>query len=109
MSAAEIVAGVATPLEVVLGGGRSVVVSELRDVNGLLRVDLSLLRDGEDPDDVIRHVVRAYGIKELALRVHVQPQNIARILRAPARAKDSTLKRLLRPFGMKVERRLALV
>lgn len=68
-----------------------------------------LLRDGEDPNDVIRHVVRAYGIKELALRVHVQPQNIARILRAPARAKDSTLKRLLQPFGVKVERRLALV
>lgn len=48
MSAAEIVAAVATPLEVALGGGLSVLVSELRDVNGLLRVDLSLLRDGEE-------------------------------------------------------------
>ena len=46
MSAAEIVAAVAAPLEVELGVGRSVVVSELREVNGLLRVDLALLQDG---------------------------------------------------------------
>jgi hypothetical protein len=48
MSAAEIVAAVATPLEVALGDGRSMVVSELRDVGGLLRVDLTLLQDGAE-------------------------------------------------------------
>ncbi|MGH7443023.1 MAG: hypothetical protein ACREKE_10165 [bacterium] len=68
-----------------------------------------LIRDGEDPDDVIRHLVRAYGIKELSEKVHVRPQNIARMLRAPAKAKDVTLNRIVRPFGLKVERQLALV
>lgn len=48
MSAAEIVAAVAVPMEVDLGGGRVVVVSELRDVGGLLRVDLELFRDGAE-------------------------------------------------------------
>lgn len=46
MSAAEIVAAVATPLDVELGGGRVVTVSELRDLGGMLRVDLELLQDG---------------------------------------------------------------
>lgn len=68
-----------------------------------------LIRDGEDPDDVIRHVVRAYGIKELAEKVHVKPQNIARVLRDPQKAKDETLNKIFKPFGMKVERQLALV
>lgn len=45
MSAAEIVAAVTPPLEVALDSGRRVVVSELRDMDGLLRVDLALLRD----------------------------------------------------------------
>lgn len=68
-----------------------------------------LIEAGEDPDEVIRAIVRAYGIKELADRTKIRPQNIVRILRAPQRAKDSTLNRLVRPFGVKVQRRLALV
>lgn len=48
MSAAEVVEAVATPLTVDLGGARSVVVSELRDVGGLLRVDLTVLQDGTE-------------------------------------------------------------
>jgi DNA-binding phage protein len=68
-----------------------------------------LIRDGEDPDDVIRHIVRAYGIKELAEKVHVRPQNIARILRSPKNAKDETLNKIVKPFGFKVERHLALI
>lgn len=48
MSAAEIVAAVPVPLEVDLGGGRVVAVSELREVNGLLRVDLALLQGGAE-------------------------------------------------------------
>jgi hypothetical protein len=46
MSAAEIVAAVVLPLEVVLGEGRSVIVNDLRDWNGLLRADVSVLADG---------------------------------------------------------------
>ena len=46
MGAAEIVAAVTTPLELDLGGGRSVLVSELRDLSDMLRVDLALLQDG---------------------------------------------------------------
>jgi DNA-binding phage protein len=66
-----------------------------------------LIRDGEDPEEVIRTVVRAYGLKELAEKVHIRPQNLARVLRAPAKAKDETLNRIVRPFGVKVSRRLA--
>ena len=68
-----------------------------------------LIRDGENPDDVIRQVVRAYGVKELAEKVHVKPQNIARVLRSPKNAKDETLNKIFKPFGFKVERQLALV
>ena len=68
-----------------------------------------LIRDGENPDDVIRHVVRAYGIKELSEKVHVRPQNIARVLKSPKNAKDVTLNKIFKPFGFKVERQLALV
>ncbi len=68
-----------------------------------------LIRDGENPDYVIRHVVRAYGIKELSEKVHVHPQNIARILRAPAKAKNETLNKIFKPFGFKVEHQIALV
>jgi len=68
-----------------------------------------LIRDGEDPDDIIRQVVRAYGIKELAEKVHVRPQNIARVLRSPKKAKDETLNKIFKPFGFKIERQLALV
>ena len=68
-----------------------------------------LIRDGENPDDVIRHVVRAYGIKELSEKVHLRPQNIARVLKSPKSAKDSTLNKIFMPFGLKVERQLALV
>ncbi len=48
MSAAEIVAAVAVPMEVDLGGGRVVVVSALRDVGGMLRVHLALVQDGAE-------------------------------------------------------------
>lgn len=65
-----------------------------------------LLLDGEDPDEVIRVIVRAYGIKELAQRTHLRPQNIARVLREPAKARDNTLNRLVRPFGLQIERQL---
>jgi DNA-binding phage protein len=68
-----------------------------------------LIRDGENPDDVIRHIVRAYGIKELSQKVHIRPQNIARVLRSPSNATDETLNRIVKPFGVKVERQLALV
>ena len=68
-----------------------------------------LIRDGEDPDDVIRKVVRAYGIKELAEKVHVKPQNIARVLRSPKNAKDATLNKIFKPFGFRIERQLALI
>lgn len=66
-----------------------------------------LIRDGENPDDVIRQVVRAYGIKELAEKVHVKPQNIARVLRAPDKAKEETVNKIFKPFGFKIERQLA--
>ena len=68
-----------------------------------------LIRDGENPDDVIRHVVRAYGIKELSKKVRVRPQNIARVLKSPKNAKEETLNKIFKPFGFKVERQLALV
>jgi hypothetical protein len=73
------------------------------------RLVQKLIRDGENPDDVIRHVVRAYGIKELSEKVHVRPQNIARILKSPKNAKDETLNKIFKPFGLKVERQLVLV
>jgi hypothetical protein len=46
MSAAEIVAAVDLPLEVDLGGCRTVTVHELRDVDGLLRADVTLMAGG---------------------------------------------------------------
>lgn len=68
-----------------------------------------LIRDGEDPFEVLRRVVRAYGVKELADRTSLRPQSIARVLRAPEKAKDETLNKMVRPFGVKIRRDLAFV
>ena len=68
-----------------------------------------LVKDGQDPEEVLRRVVRAYGITELSQRTDLKPQSIVRLLRAPERAKESTLNQLLKPLGVKVRRRLAFV
>lgn len=67
----------------------------------------NLLRDGEDPAEVLRRIVRAYGVKELAERTDLKPQSIVRILRTPEKAKEETLNKLARPFGVKIRRQLA--
>jgi DNA-binding phage protein len=68
-----------------------------------------LIRAGEDPLEVLRRVVRAYGVKELADKTSLRPQSIVRVLRAPEKAKEETLNKMIRPFGMKVHRKLAFV
>jgi DNA-binding phage protein len=68
-----------------------------------------LLREGEDPLEVLRRVVRAYGVKELADKTSLKPQSIARVLRAPEKAKEATLNKMVKPFGVKIRRELAFV
>jgi hypothetical protein len=68
-----------------------------------------LVKAGEDPDEVLRRVVRAYGVKELSDKTALRPQSIVRLLRAPANAKEETLNKLLKPMGVRVQRALAFV
>src|SRR5690606_17432662 len=78
-----------------------VLAKDLRDPEFVKEYVTGLLKDGWSTEDIIRRIVRAYGIKELALRVHLRPESISRVLRDPLKAKEETLKKLTRPFGVK--------
>jgi hypothetical protein len=90
-----------------------VLAKDLRDPEFVKEYVAGLLKDGWSSQDIIRRIVRAYGIKELALRVHLRPESISRVLRDPLKARDKTQKKITRPFGLKarveITRELALI
>ena len=86
-----------------------VVAKELRDKEFARGFFEGMIEDGLDAEEVIRRVVRAYGVKELAQKVHLKPESLARVLREPGRARESTLNKIVKPFGVRMAKRLVVL
>ena len=83
-----------------------VLAKELRDKEFSRQFFWGLIQDGVEPADVIRRVVRAYGVKELSEKVKLRPESVARVLKDPDKARESTLNILMKPFGVRLSKQL---
>ena len=63
---------------------------------------LSAIEDGLSVQEVLSKVVKAYGIKEFALKLNLPSSNLSRAINPKYNPTYETLNKLLKPFGLEV-------
>lgn len=75
---------------------------DLKDPKFAREFILAALDEGVSLQEILGKVIRAYGIKEFSRKTKIAGPNIVRAINPRSNPTQTTLNRLLKPFGLKV-------